>query len=102
MEESKRRLLEKIDDWFVVLEIDVVGKFFQSLFQELVLLLFEYVANVQLLKLFVGEVYEELLERVVVEYLESENIQQSDTFSEGGTALILQIYLLHFYFLIEF
>ena len=49
-------------------------KLFESFLQKLVLLLFEDVRNVELLKLLVGKVDEELFERVDSEYLKAKNI----------------------------
>jgi hypothetical protein len=46
VEEPKGIEFEQVDNWFVILEIDVVGELFESLFQKLILFFFEDVADV--------------------------------------------------------
>lgn len=49
-------------------------KLFESFLQKLVLLLFEDVRNIELLKLLIGKVYKELFKRVDAEYLKAKYI----------------------------
>ena len=71
-------LVEEVEDRLVVGEADVLEGVLKSLFSELFLLVFEHVGQVELLKVLVGVVDAELLERVLREVLEPENIEEAD------------------------
>ena len=81
MEDAERVVFEEVDDWFVVLEADVVGEFSETLSHEFVLLLFEDVRDVKLLEFLVGEVDEKLFKRIDIEHLETKDIEKANTFS---------------------
>jgi len=63
---SKRIIFKKVNDRFIVLESNIMGKLSETLSHELILLLFKNVRNIKLLKFLVGKVYKELLKRIIV------------------------------------
>ncbi len=103
MEDSQRIVLKKIDNWFVVLEPNVMRKLPQTFFHELVLLLLKNVWDIQLLELLVGTVDKKLLQRVDIEDFEAKDIQKSNTFPiTVWMLIIIKTHLLDFNFLVHF
>ena len=66
---------EKVNDGFIVLEADIMGEFFESFLQKLVLFLFEDVGHIQLLQFLIGKIDEELFQRVDLQDFKSKNIK---------------------------
>lgn len=102
MKDSKRVELEEVNNGFVVLEADIMGELLEALPQELVLLLFEDIGDVELLQFLIGEVNEELLEGIDHEDFEAEDVQQPDTPPVLARLLSLEVNLLDFDLLIQF
>jgi hypothetical protein len=61
VKETKRIEFKKINDWFVILETNIMREFLKSFAQELVLLLFEDIRDIELLQLLIGKIDEKLL-----------------------------------------
>lgn len=89
MKNSKWIVLKKINDWFVILESNIVRKLSQTFSHKFIVFLLENVRYVELLEFFVGEIDEELFEWIDCEYLKSENIQQTDTLSIVGWIFVI-------------
>lgn len=58
----KRIIFKEINNWFIILKADIMRKFSQSLSHKLVLLFFENIRNIKLLKFLVGKINEKLLQ----------------------------------------
>ena len=61
MEQTKRVEFKKVDYRFVILKSNILREIFKTLLEKFVLLLFENVANIKLLKLFICKINKELL-----------------------------------------
>ena len=61
MEQTKRVEFKKVDYRFVILKSNILREIFKTLLEKFVLLLFENVANIELLKLFICKIDEKLL-----------------------------------------
>lgn len=94
MEDTQRIQFKEINNRLIVLKPYVVTKLLQSLPQKLILLLFEDVWHVQLLQFLVGKVYEELLERIYGEYLETKDVKQADALPVSLAGSLLKSNLL--------
>lgn len=76
-------------------------KFFKPLFKELILFLFKYIRNVELLKLFVSKINKKLLEGVYQENLKPEDIQKPNASPAISRSSTLKINFLYLYFFIQ-
>ena len=92
---------EKVNDWFVVLEADIMWEFFEAFLQKLVLFLFEYVGHIQLLQFLIGKIDEELFQRVDFQHFKSKNIKQANAFPESFIGFF-KIDFIDLYFIVEF
>ena len=92
---------EKVNNGFIVLEADIMGEFFETFLQKLVLFLFEDVGHIQLLQFLIGKIDEELFQRVDLQDFKSKNIKQADTFSESFIGFF-KIDFIYLYFIVEF
>jgi hypothetical protein len=101
VKETKRIEFKKINDWFVILETNIMREFLKSFAQELVLLLFEDIRDIELLQLLIGKIDEKLLKWVNAQHFKAEYVKQSNTLSEWFIGLI-QVDLLQFNLLIQF
>lgn len=100
MEEAEGIEFEEVDDWFVVLEADVVGELLESFFEELVLFLLEDIGHIQLLQFFIGKVDKKLLEGVDLKHFKAEDVQQPDALAETLVTFI-QVHFLQLNLLVQ-
>lgn len=100
MEESEGVQFEEVNNWLIILKSNIMRELLQSLPQELILLFFEDVGDVELLQFLIREVYEELLQRVNPQDLKTKDVQQTDALPKGFVSLI-QIHLLQLDFLVQ-
>lgn len=82
-------MLDEFYDGLVVCKCKLVAELLEPLPIELILLLLEDVRHVELLELLVGEINEELLQRVGVQNLKPEDIQNPDALSSCAVLKIL-------------
>ncbi len=77
MEESEGVQFEEVNNWLIILKSNIMRELLQSLPQELILLFFEDVGDVELLQFLIREVYEELLQRVNPQDLKTKDVKQT-------------------------
>lgn len=88
VEDAQTVRVEHVQQRFVVLELDRLHEFSESLGLKHRLLRLEHVCDIQLMQLFIREVYAQLLEAIALEHLEAVDVKQSDV--EEAAALLLR------------
>jgi hypothetical protein len=77
IEDTKRVLIDEVDDGLVVVVLKLLQVLLQPLLSEFLLFALKDVRDVELLQLLVGEVDAQLLEGVHLEVLETENVKKT-------------------------